>query len=78
MIDLQEKLHQNIGRYIIIIISFHLRAYIQLCQSRKRTIVAIGIHDLDTIEGPFTFDAKPPESIKFIPLNEVSSFVSCN
>jgi phenylalanyl-tRNA synthetase beta chain len=32
--------------------------------------VAIGTHDLDTIEGPFTFDALPPEEISFIPLNQ--------
>lgn len=38
---------------------------------RKRTLVAIGIHDLDTIEGPFTYDARPPSDIKFLPLNEM-------
>lgn len=38
-IDLQDKLHQNIGR--------------------KRTLVAIGTHDLDTIQGPFTYEARP-------------------
>lgn len=37
---------------------------------RKRTLVAIGTHDLDTIEGPFYFDALPPKDIKFIPLNQ--------
>ena len=37
---------------------------------RKRTLVAIGTHDLDTIQGPFTFDAKPPGDIKFKPLNQ--------
>nr|CAB3244784.1 phenylalanine--tRNA ligase beta subunit [Phallusia mammillata] len=49
-IDLQDKLHQNIGR--------------------KRSLVSIGTHDLDTIEGPFTYDAKSPEDIKFIALNQ--------
>jgi phenylalanyl-tRNA synthetase beta chain len=49
-IDLQDKLHQNIGR--------------------KRTLVSIGTHDLDTIEGPFIYDAKPPKNIKFKPLNQ--------
>jgi len=48
-IDLQEKLHQNIGR--------------------RRTLVSIGTHDLDTIQGPFTYDALPPKQIKFAPLN---------
>ncbi|KAB7496385.1 Phenylalanine--tRNA ligase beta subunit, partial [Armadillidium nasatum] len=26
-------------------------------------------HDLDTIDGPFTYDAQPPKKITFIPLN---------
>lgn len=37
---------------------------------RKRTLVAIGTHDLDTIKGPFTYDAKPPKDIRFVPLNQ--------
>jgi phenylalanyl-tRNA synthetase beta chain len=53
-IDLQDKLHQNIGR--------------------KRTLVAIGTHDYDTIKGPFTYDAKAPKDIKFTPLNQKESF----
>ncbi|XP_026293829.1 phenylalanine--tRNA ligase beta subunit [Frankliniella occidentalis] len=36
---------------------------------RKRSLVAIGTHDLDTIKGPFIYDAKHPEDIKFKPLN---------
>ena len=38
---------------------------------RKRRLVSIGTHDLDTVEGPFTYEALPPEQIKFIPLNKV-------
>ncbi|XP_076655752.1 phenylalanine--tRNA ligase beta subunit [Halictus rubicundus] len=49
-IDLQDKLHQNIGR--------------------KRTLVSIGTHDLDTVKGPFLYDAKPPTDIRFKPLNQ--------
>ncbi|XP_076296196.1 phenylalanine--tRNA ligase beta subunit [Lasioglossum baleicum] len=49
-IDLQDKLHQNIGR--------------------KRTLVSIGTHDLDTVKGPFSYDAKPPKDICFKPLNQ--------
>ncbi|KAL1123038.1 hypothetical protein AAG570_002126 [Ranatra chinensis] len=49
-IDLQDKLHHNLGR--------------------KRTLVAIGTHDLDTIQGPFVYDALPPDQIKFQPLNQ--------
>ncbi|XP_058812430.1 phenylalanine--tRNA ligase beta subunit [Topomyia yanbarensis] len=37
---------------------------------RKRALVAIGTHDLDTLQGPFTFDAKAPKDIKFAPLNQ--------
>jgi len=37
---------------------------------RKRSLVAIGTHDLDTIQGPFTYDALPPSDIKFKALNQ--------
>ena len=29
---------------------------------RKRTLVAIGTHDLDLLQGPFTYEALPPEA----------------
>lgn len=53
-IDLQEKLHQNIGR--------------------KRTLVSVGTHDLDTISGPFLYDARPPANISFVPLNQTTEY----
>ncbi|KAF7233336.1 hypothetical protein EG68_11253 [Paragonimus skrjabini miyazakii] len=56
LIDLQEKLHQN------------------LC--RKRSLVAIGAHDLDTLKPPFVYDAKPPREIKFIPLNKTQAYTA--
>ncbi|VVC94495.1 unnamed protein product [Leptidea sinapis] len=37
---------------------------------RKRTLVAIGTHDLDTIQGPFVYDALPPSEIQFKALNQ--------
>ncbi|KAJ3664917.1 hypothetical protein Zmor_000451 [Zophobas morio] len=37
---------------------------------RKRTLVSIGTHDLDTVEGPFYYDAKSPSDFKFVPLNQ--------
>ncbi len=43
---------------------------------RKRSLVAIGTHDLDKVEGPFTYEAIPPEQIKFRPLNQVYKIVS--
>ncbi|KAI5749628.1 hypothetical protein M8J76_008848 [Diaphorina citri] len=41
---------------------------------RKRTLVAIGTHDLDTIKGPFIYDAKPPSEIRFQPLNQTKEY----
>lgn len=38
--------------------------------ARQRTLVSIGTHDLDTIQGPFTYEALPPKDIKFVPLNQ--------
>ncbi|KAL0931690.1 Phenylalanine-tRNA ligase beta subunit [Colletotrichum truncatum] len=38
--------------------------------ARQRTLVAIGTHDLDTIQGPFTYEALSPKDIKFAPLNQ--------
>lgn len=38
--------------------------------ARQRTLVSIGTHDLDTIKGPFTYEALPPEEIEFVPLNQ--------
>lgn len=37
---------------------------------RKRTLVAIGTHDLSTLKPPFTYEALPPKQIKFVPLNQ--------
>ncbi|KAJ1729579.1 phenylalanine--tRNA ligase subunit beta, partial [Coemansia biformis] len=36
----------------------------------KRTLVSIGTHDLDTVTGPFTYEAQTPEDIKFVPLDQ--------
>jgi len=42
--------------------------------ARKRTLVAIGTHDLDNIKGPFRYEARPPKDIKFVPLNQVKEY----
>lgn len=55
-IDLQDKLHQNIGR--------------------KRSLVSIGTHDLDTVKGPFLYDARPPSKIRFKPLNQDKEYTA--
>ncbi|MFP4116138.1 MAG: phenylalanine--tRNA ligase subunit beta [Candidatus Aenigmatarchaeota archaeon] len=36
---------------------------------RGRRKVAIGIHDMENVEGPFTYKAVGPESVEFIPLH---------
>lgn len=41
---------------------------------RRRTLVAIGTHDLDTLHGPFTYEALPPSRINFVPLKQEKNF----
>eukprot|EP00798_Chlamydomonas_sp_ICE-L_P030412 gene30412-35417_t len=41
---------------------------------RQRSLVAIGTHDLSTIQGPFTYEALPPQDIKFMPLKQTKEF----
>ena len=38
-----------------------------ICRGRK--LVSMGTHDLDTVQGPFTYRALSPEHIHFVPLN---------
>lgn len=38
--------------------------------ARQRSLVAIGTHDLDTIQAPFSYEALAPEQISFVPLNQ--------
>ncbi|KAK3136580.1 hypothetical protein QOZ80_5BG0438910 [Eleusine coracana subsp. coracana] len=45
---------------------------------RKRTLVAIGTHDLDTLQGPFSYEALPPQEINFVPLKQMESFRADN
>jgi phenylalanyl-tRNA synthetase beta chain len=40
---------------------------------RQRTLVAIGTHDMDTVKGPFFYDARPGEDIEFVPLTHSAS-----
>lgn len=47
-----------------------------VCLCRKRSLVAIGTHDLDTISGPFTYTAKPPGDISFKPLNQNKEYTA--
>ena len=43
---------------------------------RKRSLVAIGTHDLDTIQGPFIYNAKPPSEITFRALNQTKEYTA--
>ncbi|KAI0832472.1 phenylalanyl-tRNA synthetase [Trametes gibbosa] len=43
---------------------------------RRRQFVAIGTHDLDTIQGPFRYRALPPKDIKFKPLGKTQEFTA--
>ena len=40
---------------------------------RKRELVAIGTHDLDTLKPPFLYDARSPDDIQFKALREAKS-----
>lgn len=41
---------------------------------RKRALVAIGVHDLDSLKPPFYYSCEPPKNIRFIPLKEKKEF----
>ena len=71
-IDLQDKLHQTICRYslsycffisILLIAGLYsirwlINSDYSMMDNRKRTLVAIGTHDLDTLQGPFSYEVK--------------------
>ncbi|KAG6830833.1 hypothetical protein H0H92_014485 [Tricholoma furcatifolium] len=44
--------------------------------ARRRQLVAIGTHDLDTLKPPFRYEARPPKDIKFIPLNKDKAYTA--
>ncbi|WBY57618.1 phenylalanine--tRNA ligase beta subunit [Plasmodium yoelii yoelii] len=58
IIELQEKLHHNIGK--------------------KRTVLAIGIHDYDKIKFPVKYKFEEKKNINFIPLNENRNLNGCD
>ncbi|WP_400207199.1 phenylalanine--tRNA ligase subunit beta [Candidatus Methanomassiliicoccus intestinalis] len=45
-----------------------LQEKLHITMGRKRSKVAIGIHDLDKITPPFTYKAVDPDSVSFVPL----------
>lgn len=50
------------------------KLHMNLC--RQRRLVAIGTHDLDTIEGPFRYMCKDPKGIRFAPLNKDEEYTA--
>lgn len=50
------------------------KLHMNLCRQRK--LVAIGTHDLDTIEAPFRYMARDPKEIKFAPLNKDQEYTA--
>ncbi|KAG5519370.1 hypothetical protein PMAC_001996 [Pneumocystis sp. 'macacae'] len=52
-------------------ISLQEKLHSNIC--RNRSLVSIGTHDLDTIQGPFSYEAHKPEKINFVPLNQKKS-----
>ncbi|KAF5333380.1 hypothetical protein D9611_002380 [Ephemerocybe angulata] len=43
---------------------------------RRRQLVAIGTHDLDTLTPPFRYEAKAPSTIKFAPLGKTQEYTA--
>lgn len=43
---------------------------------RRRQFVAIGTHDLDTLKPPFSYEARPPKDIKFVPLSKDKEYTA--
>jgi phenylalanyl-tRNA synthetase beta chain len=50
------------------------KLHMNIC--RRRTLVAIGTHNLDSVQGPFSYQALPPSDINFVPLFETKTFQS--
>ena len=43
---------------------------------RRRILVAIGTHDLDTLKPPFRYEARSPQDIKFAPLGKSKAYTA--
>jgi phenylalanyl-tRNA synthetase beta chain len=43
---------------------------------RRRQLVAIGTHDLDTLRAPFRYEARAPRDIRFVPLNKSTAYTA--
>lgn len=45
-----------------------LQEKLHITIGRKRSKLAIGVHDLSKVKGPFTYTLKDPHSVRFVPL----------
>uniref|UniRef100_A0A4W2GCV6 Phenylalanyl-tRNA synthetase subunit beta n=1 Tax=Bos indicus x Bos taurus TaxID=30522 RepID=A0A4W2GCV6_BOBOX len=70
------KIDVPANRYDLLCLEGLVRG-LQVFKERKRALVAIGTHDLDTLSGPFTYTAKKPSDIKFKPLNKSKEYTAC-
>ncbi|KAK2508288.1 hypothetical protein MC885_004234, partial [Smutsia gigantea] len=70
------KIDVPANRYDLLCLEGLVRG-LQVFKERKRALVAIGTHDLDTLSGPFTYTAKRPSDIKFRPLNKTKEYTAC-
>jgi len=43
---------------------------------RRRQLVAIGTHDLDTLTPPFRYEARRPSDIQFVPLGKEKTYTA--
>ncbi len=68
------KGHQDLVSMPPFLSHAHLQDKLHQNLCRNRTLVAIGTHDLSTIQGPFTYEALPPEEIRFVPLKQTAEF----
>ena len=50
-----------------------LQEKLHLGLGRNRKKVAIGVHNFEPVEPPFTYKAVDPDSVEFVPLNKVES-----
>jgi phenylalanyl-tRNA synthetase beta chain len=80
---------ENVRKYVLCAILRNIRftsisytSFIELQEKlhqnicRRRTLVSIGTHDYDTIKGPVRYDIRFPSDIRFIPLNQTSTFTA--
>ncbi|MEQ2162491.1 hypothetical protein GOODEAATRI_020302, partial [Goodea atripinnis] len=69
------KIDVPANRYDLLCLEGLVRG-LQVFKNKKRSLVAIGTHDLDTISGPFTYTAKAPGDICFRPLNQTKEYTA--